>query len=266
MSSNDQPKDNTNDTSDGIEMQQKLITEDPKQEPKPANKKSSEKAKVGFSKKPNFTPKKDNDQNKTTENPFDTKFNWNTEDPFLGVKVDYGYVSLSLPEKNKNEGFYFMYPCKGRQDAPVLVTLIGGPGMCVVTKAFGRYNPLKVSRSDFSLLKTSEEEDITDRYHLLYIESPVGSGFSICTKTSKVQNFKTLASNAVEVMEAVFEKYPEMKQSQYFFNGESFCGMQLPHVAVAFKEQLGLDYKGMILETCVTHPDQVTGTELQFAL
>jgi len=94
----------------------------------------------------------------------------------------------------------------------------------------------------------------------------VGSGFSVATEKSKVKDFVTIAHNAVEVMQKVLEKYPGMKDSQFFFNGESFCGLSLPVVAVALQEKLGLKYKGMVLETCVVAPEQVNTVDQQFKM
>lgn len=99
------------------------------------NAKDSDKAIIGFSKMPKFLNKKKGNQSQLkgekSENPFDSSFKWDEEDPFIGVKVDFGYVPLSQPIPGKNEGFYYLYPCKGRVNAPVLISLIGGPGMCV---------------------------------------------------------------------------------------------------------------------------------------
>ena len=109
------------------------------------------------------------------ENPYDMTFNWDKEDRWCGVDISYGYVPLSEPKNAKgvcpNKGFYWFYPSPN-PNAPVLVTVIGGPGMCVVSKAFGRYNPLDVSRKDKKLFRN--ENSIIDRFQLLYIECPIG--------------------------------------------------------------------------------------------
>jgi len=56
-------------------------------------------------------------------NPYDLIFNWNDSNPFLGVKVDFGYILMNDPVGKKvverNWGFYWMYICTAKPDAPV---------------------------------------------------------------------------------------------------------------------------------------------------
>ena len=80
---------------------------------------------------------------KSFVNDFDVEFNWNEEDPWLGVDVETGYVKMSLPKHPnfQNENFYFMYKSQQKENPKVLVLLAGGPCYTVLMKAFNRFNP-----------------------------------------------------------------------------------------------------------------------------
>jgi len=136
--------------------------------------------------------------------------------------------------------------------------------MCCISKAFGRYNPLDVDRKNKRMVKAPNA--ITDRFNLLYIESPVGSGYSVATKETMVPSYKVLGENAIEVFRAVMEVHQPLKNAKWFFNGESFCGLQLPTIASAFIDAFPGQYKGAVLETCVLGPEQVSGYDYQMQI
>lgn len=192
-------------------------------------------------------------------NPYDHIFKWNESDPWLGVPVDYGYVYMSLPVgkecSSTNYGFYWMYPSQ-KKNAPVLITFIGGPGMCVLSKAFGRFNPLDIDKQNHCLFKNNNA--ITNRYHLIYVESPIGSGFSYCSDKTKVKNYEVLADNAAETLEFIFKKHSilNLREREFFFNGETFCGLQLPKIISEVRDQCKIKVSGVILETPLFDPKQ----------
>jgi len=220
----------------------------------------SEKSKEGQDKS---NPKKV-DQAKV--NPYDNRFNWSEgTQEFLNM-VEQEYVPLPSGPKDTenhpiNQGYYWYMPCKENSEAPIMVTMIGGPGMCCMSKALGRHNPYKVNREKQSLEKN--ENDITDRYHLLYIESPVGSGFSYCNEKTKVKTFKEIGENAVDIFTHLIKKHPNLKNCPWWFNGESFCGLQLPVVACAAANDLKLKVQGVILECCVIDNVQIKSYNFQ---
>ena len=186
-----------------------------------------------------------------SENPYDSIFNWNEQSPFLGVKVDFGYVFMNEPVGKKvderNYGFYWMYICD-QPDAPVLITTIGGPGSCVLTKAFGRFNPQDIDPVKHCLIRN--EDSIANRYHLIYLESPVGSGLSYCHKNTQVSKYDTIGNNAVQILKAIINNNPNLnlQSCDFFFNGDSFCGIQLPVIIKALKKEHKIKFCGLILE------------------
>jgi len=186
----------------------------------------------------------------TSVNEFDKDFNWDQEDPWLGVDVETGYVKMSKPQPKlnapHNEAFYLMYKSRNIENPKVLVCMVGGPGICVMSKTFGRFNPLLINEEEKCL--EHNPASITDDYHIIYIECPVGSGFSIAYKENMVLDYATLGLNAVELFEDVFRKNPYLAKADFFFNGESFCGLSLPQTVQALRRDLKISLKGVVLE------------------
>jgi carboxypeptidase C (cathepsin A) len=102
--------------------------------------------------------------------------------------------------KPQNLAFWWLYRSPDPK-APILCTLPGGPGQTVLTKVFGRYNPLDIDKKTRKLIKNPNS--ITEKYNLLYIESPVGNGFSVDFPETKVRDFSTLGKNFCEVVKGI---------------------------------------------------------------
>ena len=202
-------------------------------------------------------------KSKTPVNEYDVCFNWDRNDPWLGVDVESGYVPMSVPTKKgkHNEAFYFMYKSKNTQNPRVLVHLIGGPGCCVMQKCLNRYNPLRLNEERRCLERNPD--DITGDYHLLFIECPVGCGFSIANKETYVKDYDTLGLNAVETFRHIFAKNPCLAHADFFFHGESFCGLSVPIVIETLRSHLHISFKGVILECHVMNLMEQQGGKYQ---
>ena len=68
---------------------------------------------------------------------------------------------------------------------------------------------------------------------MLYIEAPVGVGFSYSTTEDyRLDDDRTAAENLAAV-EKFFEMYPEYKKNKFFITGESYAGVYVPTLAEA---------------------------------
>jgi carboxypeptidase C (cathepsin A) len=69
--------------------------------------------------------------------------------------------------------------------------------------------------------------------NMLYIESPVGVGFSYSdTNDYKCDDDRTASENMAAV-EAFFGMFPEYKLNKFFITGESYAGVYVPTLAEA---------------------------------
>ena len=173
-------------------------------------------------------------------NPFDKKFRLSKSDPFLGQNVEFNYIPLSKP---LSFGFYWLWKSTLYQ-APIIVHFIGGPGRCVLNKAFGGYNPLHID-SKRSCLKVNPNSAIS-KYNLLYIESPIGSGYSKTTSKSQIKDYSALVESIEEVFVYLRLKHPRSKNLDVYCIGDGFCGLQLPAIAWHLKVKMALNVQGII--------------------
>ena len=205
---------------------------------------------------------------KPIDNEYDKKFNWDQEDPWLGVDVESGYVKMSKPEPKagapNNEAFYFMYKSKNIENPRVLVCQIGGPGCAIMCKSIGSNNPIRLNQEKRCL--ELNPDSICDDYHIIYIECPVGVGFSIGYKENCVKDYQTLGDNAAETLKEIIRKNPYLQNADFYWNGESFCGLSVPIVVDSCRKQLKINFKGAVLECHVMNlVEQQCGCNWQLA-
>lgn len=105
-----------------------------------------------------------------------------------------------------------------------------------------------------TLVKT--ENRILDNVNLIYIEAPMGSGFSVATKKSRNQDFGGLTEDVKQVFNRILEETPGLIDCDWYFNGDSFCGVMVPWIMFGTRACLNLKVKGMILESPFMGPLQ----------
>jgi serine carboxypeptidase-like clade 2 len=67
---------------------------------------------------------------------------------------------------------------------------------------------------------------------MLYIESPAGVGYSICTGVKECNTYSD-AESATDNLTAVlafFTKFPEFKTNDLYISGESYAGIYVPYL------------------------------------
>ncbi|KAL0480889.1 SCPL47 [Acrasis kona] len=130
-----------------------------------------------------------------------------------------GYLTAS----NNNQIFYLMVK-NDKPNAPVVVFLNGGPGCSSMVGAFLENGPF--------LLETTNLISNTESWHLeanmLYIDNPVGSGFSF--NANPQPNYPSTteqsASDLSEAIKLIFaaDHFPELTNNPLYVFGESYGG------------------------------------------
>ena len=189
---------------------------------------------------------------------YNDNFNWNIENPWLSTYPEYGYIPL---KQQGNYGFYWLWR-SSTSNSPTLIHMIGGPGRSVLKKAFGGYNPLIVNKKKSKL--SINRHSATDRYNLLYIECPIGSGYSVTTKQSQIKNFDELASSVEEIAEYLFKKHPSSKGGESFYIGDGFCGLEIPVIVTRILLKYKNSIKGIFLENPIIDPIQNKNINVYF--
>ena len=145
--------------------------------------------------------------------------------------------------------------------APLVAWFNGGPGCSSLDGFFYEHGPFVISSSNYSQLD-SREYRWNKIVNMLYIEAPVGVGFSF----SDTDNYKidddSAANDNRAAIEAFYTMFPQFKTNKFFITGESYGGIYVPTLAEAIVNgQLDGSYTGATL-TGIGVGNGCTGTEI----
>eukprot|EP01035_Chromulina_nebulosa_P019308 gene19308-25169_t len=115
------------------------------------------------------------------------------------------------------------------EDDPVVLWLNGGPGCSSLDGFFYELGPFEIE-SDHSTLSLREYR--WNRIaNVLFIEAPVGVGFSYSTDSNYITNDDRTALENTLALESFYEKFPEFINNKFFITGESYAGVYVPTLA-----------------------------------
>jgi len=135
-------------------------------------------------------------------------------------------------EEKSNHMFFWYFP---KKDAPLLIWLQGGPGG---SSMFGLFAEMGPFNSDATLKLVKREASWTSKYAMLFIDNPVGAGFSFTTSESGYCNDTKVcvASNLFSLLQQFYGVFPEMLQQELYITGESYGGHYVPGFAAYIHE------------------------------
>ena len=122
-----------------------------------------------------------------------------------------------------------------------MVEYIGGPGYSCMLKAFSVRSPQKIYGKEKCLKKT--KNPYTDHWNLLYIESPINSGFSMSKKF--VTTFQEENEYQKQIYEFLVKKHPDWVNNEWVITGESYAGLGITKTSYMLHKQLGFNIKGV---------------------
>uniref|UniRef100_A0A803PQV5 Carboxypeptidase n=1 Tax=Cannabis sativa TaxID=3483 RepID=A0A803PQV5_CANSA len=147
----------------------------------------------------------------------------------VGFQQFSGYVKVN-DKKNISLFYYFVEAETDPTSKPLVLWLNGGPGCSSLgVGAFSENGPFRPNgkvllRNEYSWNKEA---------NMLYLETPVGVGFSYSTDTSSyvaVDDEATARENLV-FLQRWFKKFPHYKNTDLFLTGESYAGHYIPQLA-----------------------------------
>lgn len=156
-----------------------------------------------------------------------------------------GYLTI-----NKEIGsnlFFWFFPSKNTS-APVGLWLQGGPGAPSTYGLFNENGPFKV---DANLNVTLREYSWTNLFSYLYIDQPVGTGFSYTEdKMGYVTNQAQVGSDLYQALVQFFTLFPEWRPNDFYITGESYAGKYIPAIGYKLhqeRESSGINLKGIAI-------------------
>jgi len=172
--------------------------------------------------------------------------------PFVGETWYSGLIDL---EKG-DDLFYWWFESRNSPETdPIVLWLTGGPGCASEIALFYENGPYKFD-DDENLLKNPHSWN--ENANLLYIDQPVGTGFSKAGPTHIDINEDMVAEDMALFLKKFLAKYPQLQGKDFYITGESYAGHYIPAIAHSFifkhKEELNINFKGMAIGNGLVDP------------
>jgi vitellogenic carboxypeptidase-like protein len=139
-----------------------------------------------------------------------------------------GYLTVNK-QFNSNMFFWF-FPAQNSHlsSTPLLLWLQGGPGSSSLFGLFTEIGPIYIDGNEnIQLRNTSWNKN----YHLLFIDNPVGTGFSFTDDSQGyAQSQDDVARDLYSALTQFFQIFSEYATNPFYVTGESYAGKYVPSI------------------------------------
>ncbi|XP_010533892.1 PREDICTED: serine carboxypeptidase-like 31 isoform X2 [Tarenaya hassleriana] len=172
--------------------------------------------------------------------------------PDVQFKHYSGYVTVN--ESNGRALFYWFFEAMDLpNDKPLVLWLNGGPGCSSV--GYGATQEIGPFLVDTTGNGLKFNPYAWNKANMLFLESPVGVGFSYSNTTSDYKNLGDdfTANDAYVFLHKWFERFPSYKKRTFYIAGESYAGKYVPELAEVIYDNnnknpsLRIDLQGILL-------------------
>ncbi|KAL6956342.1 hypothetical protein U1Q18_049761 [Sarracenia purpurea var. burkii] len=153
----------------------------------------------------------------------------------INVAKDKSYVTPLLPNIHSHSGYltvnetaksnlffwFFKQSSSNWSTRPVVLWLQGGPGCSSMFGLFTENGPFRIKQGKLVKSKYSW----TKYYNVLYIDNPIGTGYSF---GSYVDSEQELGKHLFDALTQFFTLFPELRKNKFFISGESYAGKYIP--------------------------------------
>ncbi|KAG1146331.1 hypothetical protein G6F37_008085 [Rhizopus arrhizus] len=145
----------------------------------------------------------------------------------LGFSQYAGHIELS--KKSNANIFFWMIEQEEKTDpGNVIIWLNGGPGCSSMDGLFLENGPFRVEKN----LSLSINEGGWQNYATnIYVDQPVGTGFSFADSDSYVHTMAETTDGFIQFIDKLFMIFPNLRQQSLYLSGESFAGSYIPYFA-----------------------------------
>ncbi|KAJ9613010.1 Cell death protease [Cladophialophora chaetospira] len=149
------------------------------------------------------------------------------------LKMHAGHIEIN-PEHNGHL-FFWHYQNRHIADRPrTVIWLNGGPGCSSMDGALMELGPYRVKDGG----KLEYNEGSWDEFaNVLFVDQPVGTGFSYVNTDSYVHELEEMANQFLVFMDKWFDLFPQYEDDDLYFAGESYAGQYIPYIAKALLDR-----------------------------
>ncbi|KAI2623810.1 Alpha/Beta hydrolase protein [Xylaria nigripes] len=149
------------------------------------------------------------------------------------VKMHAGHIEIT-PEHNGNMFFWHFQNKHIANRQRTIIWLNGGPGCSSEDGAMMEIGPYRLKDADTLQYNNGSWHEFTN---LLFVDNPVGTGFSYVDTDSYIHELDEMAQQFVVFLEKWFRVFPEYEHDDIYIAGESFAGQYIPYIARAMLDR-----------------------------
>ncbi|XP_068620966.1 venom serine carboxypeptidase-like [Battus philenor] len=189
---------------------------------------------------------------------------------FLNVTSYSGFLTVNKEFGSNLFFWYFPVPNKPVDKTPWIIWLQGGPGASSLAGLFDEIGPFEYKK-DLGL--KIRESSWCNEFSMVFIDNPVGAGFSFTNSVDGFTSNMTMYSNQLyTAVEQFVRLFPELQTAPLYLAGESYAGRYVPAFAHKTLEEKAkgdrakpsFSLKGLIMGNPVLDREGVMNTTSAF--
>jgi len=161
-----------------------------------------------------------------------------------------GYLFIE-GSRNKNYFYWHFESRNNPEEDPVILWMTGGPGCSSAVALFHENGPCKIDDNHNATFLNPYSWN--SNASLIYIDQPVGVGFSYGDTEDEDYNEKMVAEDMYHFLHEFFSAHPKLSDNPLYIFGESYGGHFAP--SVAYKVGKSLNLKGLGVGNGLTNPE-----------
>ncbi|OTB09288.1 hypothetical protein M426DRAFT_316570 [Hypoxylon sp. CI-4A] len=184
------------------------------------------------------------------------------------IKMHAGHIEIT-PEHNGNLFFWHFQNKHIANRQRTVIWLNGGPGCSSEDGALMEIGPYRLKDENTLVHNNGSWNEFAN---LLFVDNPVGTGFSYVDTNSYVHELDEMANQFVAFLEKWYGLFPEYEHDDIYIAGESFAGQHIPYIAKAIIERNKLpqtktkwNLKGLLIGNGWVSPPEQYEAYLSFA-
>ncbi|KAI0881827.1 alpha/beta-hydrolase [Annulohypoxylon maeteangense] len=184
------------------------------------------------------------------------------------IKMHAGHIEIT-PEHNGNLFFWHFQNQHIANRQRTVIWLNGGPGCSSEDGALMEIGPYRLKDENNLEYNNGSWNEFAN---LLFVDNPVGTGYSYVNTDSYVHELDEMANQFVKFLEKWYKLFPEYEHDDIYIAGESFAGQHIPYIAKAILErnklpqtQFPWNLKGLLIGNGWVSPPEQYEAYLAFA-
>ncbi|KAI1438476.1 Alpha/Beta hydrolase protein [Xylaria sp. CBS 124048] len=149
------------------------------------------------------------------------------------IKMHAGHIEVT-PEHNGNLFFWHFQNKHIADRQRTIIWLNGGPGCSSEDGAMMEIGPYRMKDADNLQYNPGSWHEFAN---LLFVDNPVGTGYSYVDTNSYVHELDEMADQFVIFLEKWFSLFPEYEHDDIYLAGESYAGQHIPYIARAMLDR-----------------------------